>query len=51
MASKREINARVTEEEFNKLEQEARKTGRTKTDIIREFIRTLPTVNTQMHRH
>jgi len=42
MASKRVVTIRLPQEELDRLEQEGQRTGRTKTDILREFIRTLP---------
>jgi hypothetical protein len=41
MSQKREITIRVTEQEFAMLETHCQTLGRTKTDILREFIRTL----------
>jgi predicted DNA-binding protein len=35
------LNIRVEQSEMEALEQYAQQTGRTKTDIIREYIRTL----------
>ncbi len=43
MNNKREITIRVTEQEFAMLETHCKAVGRTKTDILREFIRTLST--------
>jgi hypothetical protein len=41
MTQKREITIRVSEQEFAMLETHCQTLGRTKTDILREFIRTL----------
>lgn len=41
MPPKREITIRVTQEEFDLLEKVCEKTGRTKTEILRELIRSL----------
>ncbi|MEW5860681.1 MAG: ribbon-helix-helix protein, CopG family [Cyanobacteriota bacterium] len=41
MPPKREITIRVTQEEFELLEKVCEKTGRTKTEILRELIRSL----------
>jgi predicted DNA-binding protein len=41
MATKREITIRVTEQEFELLESHCEATGRTKTELLREFIRSL----------
>ncbi len=41
MTQKREITIRVTEQEFATLENHCQTLGRTKTDILREFIRNL----------
>ncbi len=41
MKNKREITIRVTEQEFAMLESHCQAVGRTKTDILREFIRSL----------
>jgi hypothetical protein len=41
MTQKREITIRVTEQEFAMLETHCQTLGRTKTEILREFIRTL----------
>jgi predicted DNA-binding protein len=41
MTQKREITIRVTEQEFSMLENHCQAVGRTKTDILREYIRTL----------
>ena len=40
--SEKQIHFRVSEEEAKKLENHAKKTKRTKTDIVREFLRSLP---------
>jgi len=40
--SEKQIHFRVSEEEAKKLENYAKKTKRTKTDIVREFLRSLP---------
>ena len=44
--SQKQLNIRVPEHELTILSRYARKTKRTKTDIIREFIRSLQTKNT-----
>ncbi|MBF2006387.1 hypothetical protein ACF3DV_18765 [Chlorogloeopsis fritschii PCC 9212] len=41
MKNKREITIRVSEQEFAMLESHCQAVGRTKTDILREFIRSL----------
>ncbi|MBF2065288.1 MAG: hypothetical protein IGS39_12825 [Calothrix sp. C42_A2020_038] len=41
MTQKREITIRVSEQEFAMLEMHCQAVGRTKTDILREFIRSL----------
>ncbi|MFQ4144084.1 hypothetical protein [Chlorogloeopsis sp. ULAP02] len=41
MKNKREITIRVSEQEFAILESHCQAVGRTKTDILREFIRSL----------
>ena len=38
----KKITIRLPLVELERLEEESRRTGRTKTDILREFIRTLP---------
>lgn len=38
----KKITFRLPLVELDRLEEESRRTGRTKTDILREFIRTLP---------
>lgn len=38
----KKITFRLPLVELERLEEESRRTGRTKTDILREFIRTLP---------
>lgn len=45
MKNKREITIRVTEQEFAMLESHCEAVGRTKTDILREFIRSLATAS------
>ena len=40
--SEKQIHFRVSEEEAKKLENYAKKTKRTKTDIVREFLRSSP---------
>ncbi|NJL19874.1 MAG: ribbon-helix-helix protein, CopG family [Leptolyngbyaceae cyanobacterium SM1_3_5] len=40
--SEKQLNIRISEEEMKKLERCVKKTKRTKTDIIREFLRSLP---------
>jgi DNA phosphorothioation-dependent restriction protein DptG len=42
--SKIQLNLRLEESEMKLLAKYAKKTGRTKTDIIREFIRSLKTL-------
>jgi len=39
--AKTQLNLRIEESEMKLLEKYAQKTGRTKTDILREFIRSL----------
>jgi len=39
--AKTQLNLRIEESEMSFLEKYAKKTGRTKTDILREFIRSL----------
>ncbi|AFZ42893.1 hypothetical protein PCC7418_0670 [Halothece sp. PCC 7418] len=39
--AKTQLNLRIEESEMRILERYAKKTGRTKTDILREFIRCL----------
>jgi hypothetical protein len=46
MKNKREITIRVTEQEFAMLESHCQAVGRTKTDVLREFIRSLATTTT-----
>lgn len=41
MNEKKQINLRIPEIEMKILEEYLEKTGRSKTDVIREFIRTL----------
>ena len=38
----KKITFRLPLVEYDRLEEESRRTGRTKTDLLREFIRTLP---------
>ncbi|KAM3093056.1 ribbon-helix-helix protein, CopG family [Phormidesmis sp. 146-12] len=40
--AEKQLHARVSEEEMKKLERYAKKAKRTKTDILREFLRSLP---------
>jgi hypothetical protein len=37
------LNVRMPESEFDALARQAALTGRTKTEIVREFLRSLPT--------
>jgi len=39
--SDKQVHFRISEEEAKKLEAYAKKTKRTKTDIVREFLRSL----------
>jgi hypothetical protein len=39
----KKMSLNVTQQEFNALEEFADRDGRTKTEVLREFIRTLPT--------
>lgn len=39
----KKMSLNVTQQEFNALEEFAGRDGRTKTEVLREFIRTLPT--------
>jgi hypothetical protein len=39
----KKMSVNVSEQEFQALEEYAQKDSRTKTEILREFIRTLPT--------
>jgi hypothetical protein len=41
------LNVRMPESEFVALARQAAMTGRTKTEIVREFIRSLPTYETR----
>lgn len=43
----KKIALNITEQEFEALAEFADKDGRTKTEIIREFLRTLPTYQPQ----
>lgn len=51
MTQKREITIRVSEQEFAMLETHCQAVGRTKTDILREFIRTLGKFAQNNHTH
>jgi hypothetical protein len=53
MTQKREITIRVSEQEFAMLETHCQAVGRTKTDILREFIRSLGKFaqNSHIHSH
>jgi negative regulator of replication initiation len=48
MKNKREITIRVSEQEFAMLESHCQAVGRTKTDILREFIRSLDVANSNL---
>jgi hypothetical protein len=39
----KKMSVNVSEQEFKALEEYAQKDNRTKTEVLREFIRTLPT--------
>jgi hypothetical protein len=39
----KKMSVNVSEQEFQALEEYAQKDSRTKTEVLREFIRTLPT--------
>ncbi|KAM3097531.1 ribbon-helix-helix protein, CopG family [Phormidesmis sp. 146-12] len=40
--TEKQLHVRVSEEEMKKLERYAKKSKRTKTDVVREFLRSLP---------
>ncbi|PSB21150.1 DNA-binding protein [Phormidesmis priestleyi ULC007] len=42
--TEKQLHVRISEQEMKTLERYAKKTKRSKTDIIREFIRTLDSV-------
>lgn len=44
---KKDLSMRITPEEMTHLEQYCEYVGRTKTDVVRELIRSLPTVTLQ----
>ncbi|KAM3101832.1 ribbon-helix-helix protein, CopG family [Phormidesmis sp. 146-12] len=39
--TEKQLHVRVSEEEMKKLERYAKKSKRTKTDVVREFLRSL----------